>query len=210
VKCLHSVSFLFAVSLFLNAVIYGQSTNQTDSLFKANNNHTNNPPSLTASQRFHYGLSLGTGYVSGGSYYSGNFNTISPSLNYLLTPKFSVEVGGVFTNSNINFNKIPSMGLSQNYFQQTNDALAYASGHYSLTKEVTLTGSLFSTINQSSMPINSQSNLNFKGMDMGLNYKITEFMNVGAQIMLMNGINNLYNFNSFVQFSPYHSNMSGW
>ena len=46
---------------------------------------------------------------------------------------------------------------------------------------------------------------------MGMNYKITEHVNVGASVNMTNNLNSLLNMNGLNMFSPYQQNiMPGW
>jgi hypothetical protein len=157
-------------------------------------------------QRVHYSLNLGTSYIGG----LGTFTTIAPDINYQLTPKLNMEVGGMFVSGYGNFSQIGAVGngSQSSIIHSTNQSLIYAKGQYYLSNRLTITGSLFKTMNNAASQQVNPYFMDYKGMNIGLDYKISQHMSFGAQFNMSNG-NNLFNQNRVGIFSPYSQYMNG-
>jgi hypothetical protein len=197
-------------------MMFGQNVDQNN-LFSGNDTKIQ-PKKATpffTPQKLHLSLDLGTSFIGGSKYYSGTFFNIAPNLNYLVSPRLKVEVGGVLTSGYNNFYQLPVSpeSKSTNVVKQTNQALVYASGQYLLTDKLILTGSVYKTVNSDNSRQINPYYLDYKGMNMGIDYKITKNMSVGAHVKISNSNNNYlnyYNSNNSGLFSPYHDSFMGW
>jgi hypothetical protein len=213
---------LVAIQLSSNAQIVNQPNDSTRNL--VNNFQSKQVRPFLDPQRFHFSMNVGAGY-SGGSAFSGSFTTLNPNLTYQASPKLNVQVGGILLNSNNTFyglsnvptNTINTPGNSK-MFVRTNQIFAYTNVQYLLTKKLTLTGSAYTTANlNNSAKINPYFQ-NFKGMNVGFDYKISDYMSFGAQFNFSNYNNNFLNqgmyspFSTFSTFSPspYSHGLMGW
>ena len=159
-------------------------------------------------QKFHYSLNLGTGVFAGSKYYSGAYTSISPNFSYLVTPKLNIEAGFSLV-SGYNSGAPTSPVLSKtNSFQKTNQLFVYASGQYLLSDKLTLTSSVYKTLNSNSSPQMNPYFLDYKGANIGLNYKISDHVNLGAEFRYSNnGYNNSFmNQNEMGFNSPFQHN----
>jgi hypothetical protein len=137
-------------------------------------------------QKLHLSLNIGAGFMTS-KYHSGAFTTIAPNLNYMVTPKFKLEVGGVFLMGNTNFYQVPGVESQKSVFQKSNQMLIYTQGQYLVNDRLMITGSLFKAFDPyNSSKLNPYS-LDYKGMNIGLDYKVTKNITFGAQIRYSNG-----------------------
>jgi len=202
--------FISILSFITLKSVRGQNLNQVDSL-KNNNSQIQSKQSTSYfnPNRFHFSLDLGTGFVGGSKFYSGAFTSIAPHINYQFTPKLSFEAGGILSTNYNSFYQNSANALQPNFPQKTNQFFIFTSGQYLLTEKLTITGSVFKTFNSNSSPLINPYFLDYKGMNIGLNYKLGEHMNIGAQFNLSNMNNLLLNPNEFL-FSPYQHPFNSW
>jgi hypothetical protein len=140
--------------------------------------------------KLNYSMELGAGYISGGNLFSGTYTNIAPSINYLVSPRLKIEVGGIFTTGNTNFTQNSVLKTSPNFSLNTNQYFVYTQGKYALSNKLVISGSLFSTLNSNKSPQMNPYFLDYKGMNLGLDYKIGKNMSIGAQFRISNGNNN--------------------
>ena len=168
-------------------------------------------PASIKTPRISYYMELGAGYFGSSNLFSGSYTSISPSLNYLASPKLKIEVGGTFTTGNTSFSQNSILKLNPNLASQTNQFFVYTNGQYALTNKLMLTGSFYTTLNSNKSPQINPYFLDYKGMDLGLDYKIGKNMSIGAQFRMSNGYNNLlFDQPGIGSFSQFGHNKFGW
>ncbi len=145
--------------------------------------------SYIAEKKMKFGLDVGA--FAGYSSYSGEFfgTYISPKVNYRLTTKFSLTVGGTIVNSYGSLYYYPSTESSFNNPQANfTRSFLYASGAYKLTERLIISGTVYKEINAFNQnPYGSESNSNdYQGMIMGVDYKIGEHFFIQGQIEISN------------------------
>jgi hypothetical protein len=205
--------FISILTIVFSAIgLFGQDSIVHDTTLV---NKAKDQAQIAASQihapRLNYSMDIGAAYFSASKLFSGTYTSIAPSVNYLVTPKLNVEVGGIFVTGNINMNQNSSFRQNINLSQNTNQYFVYSKGQYALTNRLMLTGSIYTTLNSNKTPQINQYFLDYKGMDLGLNYKIGEHMNIGAQFRISNGYNDyLFDNAGMGSFHQFGANKFGW
>jgi hypothetical protein len=151
-----------------------------------------------------YSLNTGSMFYSGSL--KGSTFYIAPEFSYVFSKKFSMTGGVIFMNNNYNFSSgnQSQSGTETRLFAQPNkyEAIVYARGNYQVNSKLTISGTLIKNFNdQSSNTLQNQAwNNSFQMMSMGLNYKLTPHMTIGAGVRFIQGnaLNSpsMYNFNS--------------
>jgi opacity protein-like surface antigen len=186
-----------AVFISLFACLNGQGLVQETNL---TNQVDANAPLLPA-KKVEYSLSTGTSFGMGT--YSSSSYFIAPQMNYQISPKFKLNTGVVFVQSNLMLPNTSTLNLgqqSQMFEQKTSETLVFANGDYQVNNKLTITGSVVKNFNSpasSKMQENGWRN-SFQMMSMGFQYKITSNMSIGAEFKMVQS-DNLYN--------PLHYNM---
>jgi hypothetical protein len=149
-----------------------------------------------------FSLEMGTGFSSFSSGASMFGNYISPSLEYDLSPSFTIIAGGSFSfnqfnnmpqplvmNTNINNTRPLQKGLSGHSL--------FMSGRYMINENLFMTGTVYSDQGQIPLLMSSPEIFGYKsqGMSMGLEYRISNNLHFGAEVGI-NRSNNPYHFNS--------------
>lgn len=142
-----------------------------------------------ADKKMKFGLDVGA--FAGFSSYSGElFGTyVSPKVNYRLTPKFSLTVGGTFVTAyGSPYNFSSNEGSFNNPQANFTRSFLYASGAYKLTDRLIISGTVYKEINAfNQYPNASKTNSNdYQGMIMGVDYKIGENFFIQGQIEISN------------------------
>jgi hypothetical protein len=197
------------ISLFITNKMAGQTKDEGNSVFReVPKLETKQNTPFFNPQKLHLSLDLGTG-VFGSKLGSGSFYSVAPNFSYLVTPKLRIEFGGAFVLSNNNFNTKPvSETSAKEVKQQTNQTIVYASGQYLLSDKITITGSAYKTVNSNNSKQINPYYLDYKGMNLGIDYKLSKNVSIGAQVRVSNSNNpylNYYNYNGSGMFSPYRS-----
>jgi len=188
--------------LFITNNLIGQSTS-IDSV------DLNQPTPALNFQRLHVSLNVGAGYIGGSGYNSGLFTMVAPSLNYMVSPKLKLEVGSVFFSRNNDYYQMPATETRPNIPQKSNEALVYAQGQYFLSDNLTLTGSFYKSLNAIGSSHKSPYSPDYKGMNFGLDYKITKNISFGAQFRYSSSNHSFFNRNG-MGYSPYQRDVFGW
>jgi hypothetical protein len=200
---LRRIGLIFLSLQLLVVGLLAQEKDSIDSLSGPKNTHVISSIPYQPTQKMHYSLSIGTGFYAGSTNYYGNYTTIAPSLNYQATPKLNIEVGGVLSRGYNNYLKVPSFGNASNLAYQSNQVFIYSQGNYMLSNKLALTGSVFTTVNSGNSATTAPFYQDYKGATMGLNYKITNSMFIGAQFNVTHG-NYLYNQYGMPFATPFH------
>jgi long-subunit fatty acid transport protein len=138
-------------------------------------------------------MEIGAGFIGGST--SGMYTYLSPYLRYSVTPKFSLDVGGIL-----------STGSSSLYPEQSGSSgstsgLLFARGNYLLTERITVSGSIYKMIypnNYYSIDQNKRYSSQNYSYSLGMNYKVTKNLSFGAQVVVNKGIN----YNPLFQSQP--------
>ena len=211
-KTLSRIFLSFFIALFFVYNLMGQSNIKRDSADESNAKVQ--PTKSSASiktPRISYSMELGAGYFGSSNLFSGTFTNISPSLNYIVSPKLKIEFGGTFTTGNTSFSQNSVLKLNPNLSSPTNQFFVFTNGQYALTNRLMLTGSFYTTLNSNKSPQINPYFLDYKGMNLGLDYKIGKNMSIGAQFRISNGYNNsLFDQPGIGSFSHFGRNDFGW
>jgi hypothetical protein len=198
------------MTLFITNNMFGQISEQDE---LPNSTSLNQAPKQVTPlnyQKLHLSLNVGAGFA-GSKYNSGVFTTIAPNLNYMATRRLKLEVGGVFMMGNNNFYQVPGNETRSNFLRRSTQTLIYAQGQYLLNDRLVLSGSVFKSFNPNASSKLNPYALDYKGMNIGLDYKVTKSISVGAQIRYSNGNQNYFlNQNGMGLSSSSQRDMFGW
>ncbi|MEH0154916.1 hypothetical protein V6R21_12295 [Limibacter armeniacum] len=155
-----------------------------------------------------FGMQLGTGFGVSNGWGSYSSTQVSPSMRFLATPKLSISAG-------------LSVGYTQLYgapvltsegFQKTDGGFVsstyYVQGSYQATDKLTISGTVFYQNNNMRQTSPFMKSNDFKGVDLQLEYKVSDKVTIGGRIMTASGTpNGYYNpaFSSGFGNSPFGS-----
>jgi len=206
--------------LFATNKIHAQSKVSSDSATTFNNQTIQKNSSLFNRNRMSFSVEAGFGVI-GSKKNATTFSYISPYMSYMVTPRFKLDVGGVIQQgisgfSNNEFNSFGGNGT--NY-------MLFARGDYLVTNRLIISGAVYKTFNNSKsvnpeLLSNKKNTLDNYGINVGVDYKVTEHLTIGAQINFSNRNNNPYyqsqmnpyggGFQSGFNNNPFHNGYSNW
>jgi hypothetical protein len=202
---------IFIISVLYSENVISQDTIQKDTLKSIFHKNTQKSPAkLLDKNKLHFSMDFGVGYVGGSKYFSGSYSSFSPSWTYQLTSKLNLEFGGMLFIGNSNLFSNSPIISKEAIHQNSNQYILFTKGQYQLTNKITMNGSAFKTFNSQSSSTINPNYLDFKGVNVGLNYKITDNVNLGAAIRFSNGLNNFLLPEMNGPFLPFQENVIGW
>lgn len=203
------LKLIIILTSLISYSIYAQVSTFQDSTNTYNNSVTKPSNPFFSYSKLHFSMNFGTGYIGGSSLYSGVFTSLSPNINYQVTSRLNIQTG-VTLASGLNNNFQSSNPASQtSSFQRPNQFFLYASGQYLLTKNLSLTGSVYKTASTNNSEKFNPLFSDFKGMNIGIDYKITEHLSFGTSFNVSNNPYNLIKQNEMVPYSLFH-NPNSW
>jgi hypothetical protein len=134
-------------------------------------------------------LEVGTSFTFSPNNFYGPSIYVAPSLSYLVTPRFSFSVGVAVERSNYYF--IQSETSYSDGMLPMTRAFLYSKGSYLLSPKLVLSGTVYTTMNDvpgskdNSHPY--MTNYNYRGMSLGLDYKINSSFSIGFHVATQNG-----------------------
>jgi hypothetical protein len=209
-------TWVISILIIVTTVQYTEIASSQDSIRKdtvssfVQMNFHKPPAKLLDAKKLHFSMDVGVGYVGGSNYFSGSYSSFSPSWTYQMTPKLNLEFGGTLFYGNRNSLNTTSIFSKDVIHQNSNQYILFTKGQYKLTNKLTLNGSAFKTFNSQSNSKMNPNYLDFKSVNVGLNYKITDNVNLGAGIRFSNGLNNFLLPEMNGPFVPFHGNELGW
>ena len=200
------------VSIFLILFLFVSVENQAQSVFKAdsalsfNKQTIKKNSSLLNYKRMSFSVDVGFGFAAS-KYSSGAYTYISPYMSYLVTPRFKLDVGGILQQGFNGFNNSEFNSFGGN----GTNALLFVRGNYLVSDRLIISGSVYKTFTSNKTTdsefLNKKNSLDNYGINIGAEYKISEYMTIGAQVNFSNGNNNSF-YQS--QYSPYGGHLSGF
>ena len=138
---------------------------------------------ITPPKRMQTNVMIGTQFSTSSWYGSGLTTFISPSISYLVSPRFSVR-GGVTISNTALFNYRPwfSTEGSSTFDANFTKAVLYLEGSYRVTDKLTISGAGFKefTISDNSSFYNPYSKNEPYGIYLNADYKIAEGVHIQA------------------------------
>lgn len=153
--------------------------------------------------------SLQTGSMFYGGAMSGSSFYVAPSFSYAFSKKFSMQGGVMFMNNNYSFsaNKVFDQPDTRLFSQPSKyETIVYAKGNYQVNNKLSFTGTVVKNFTDNSGMQNQSWNNNFQMMSMGMNYKLSDNITLGAGVRVMQG-SGYYNPYQFGGSSPFQSAM---
>ena len=181
--------------LFVSFEIQAQSAFETDTTISFNKQTIKKNSSLMNYKRLSLLVDVGFGYMAS-KYNSGAYTYISPYVSYLVTPRFKLDVGGIFQKGfngfgNSEFNSFGTNG---------SNTLLFVRGNYLASDRLIISGSVYKSFSNTktidSEFINKKNSLDNFGINIGAEYKISEHMTIGAQVNFSDGNHNPF-YNSY-------------
>jgi hypothetical protein len=148
-----------------------------------------------------YSMEMGAGYSSFGNNAGFSNSFISPMVSYSVSENLQITVGGRFSNTNFNnmpmFNHSGGLELSQRNGRPTE---AFAYGRYIVNNKLSVYGmGAFGKDQVYYSPYNAGfSTSNYQQYSIGMDYKVSEKVSIGASFGFSNG--------PAYGFSPYGNN----
>jgi hypothetical protein len=150
------------------------------------------------SPRISGSLNMGTSIISTRGAGRGSSFFIAPEINYQFSPRFELNAGMVITQNNYSL-PVEMIGSDKSMVVRSvpvsNQNMFYASGNYLITPNILFSGSLVTSFpgSQGSQQ-NAGWNNSFQIMSMGLTYKVTNSLSVGASMSMVQSsvLNNYY------------------
>ncbi len=201
-KILDKIFVSFLITLLAGDLIGQTDASKKDSVLVVSNKNKKSTSSQI-NQGIHFSINLGATYVKG----FGMLTSIAPSFNYQATPRFNMEFGTSVISGMNNYSPSSSVfNTNSNLSQPSNQYFLFGHGQYLLTDKLMLTGSFYKSASPNSGPTNAAF-VNYKGLDLGLNYKLSHNITVGAQVRIADGLNT-YGQNLYSPF--YNPSMPRW
>jgi hypothetical protein len=149
-------------------------------------------------KKLHTGFNVNTGYMVTSKGKGGPYMSLSPHIIYPVTDKFylnagiSAGFGNMYLPYYITGEESQMLPMTQMFI--------HASGNYVVNNKLTVSGSAYKRIVDVKNPNSSlqpSTSIDYQGLSVGFNYKITDNISFGAQIHF----NSPSNYNSL--YSPY-------
>lgn len=162
--------------------------------------------SIVPQNKVNYSLETGSMFYGGAM--KGSTFYVAPSFTYAFSKKFSMQGGVMFMNNNYNFSNQALGQPDTRLFSQPNkyETVVYAKGNYQVNNRLTISGSLVKNFADNAGMQNQAWNNSFQMMSMGMDYKLTDNMTIGAGVKVMQG-SGYYNPYQFGGSSPFQSSM---
>ncbi len=201
-NCTMKAKILFITALLISSsCMYGQNQGSSDSgLLSGDYSFLNSRPD--------FGMQVGTSFSTGfggGSLFTQSF---APHMQFRPGQNFSMVVGSVFSTGTFGgatpFALQGDAGMPDRMYSTT----VYALGAYQVSPRLVITGGAWAERNNMDMmfapAMNPQAfDLNPRGMMMGMEYRVTDNLRVGAEINVSQGYNP---FNPYMQQGPFQRN----
>lgn len=151
-------------------------------------------------------VQLGTSFTSSFTGSPMMSSYIAPTLNFNISPRFNLSVGGVLMNNHTSvFNQFVPGSMEQDILpgRLNSDFALFASGNYLVSNKLLVYGSAytskFSANNYSPFRLNSSSyrKNHFDQFTLGAKYKLSNSFTIGAQVEYSDGFNPYYRFNPY-------------
>ncbi len=177
------------VCLFVSNDIQAQAIHKSDSTTTiANQTITKNTP-LWSYKRIGFSVDMGVG-VYGSKHNSGSYTYVAPFMSYRFSPKFRLDVGGIYQQAFGGFNNYQGFGLGGN----GGNLMLFARGNYLVNDRLIISGAVYKTFDTNKPTntelINKKNSFDNYGVSVAVDFKITEHLTIGAQINYSNGNNN--------------------
>jgi hypothetical protein len=133
-------------------------------------------------KKLDFGVDVGVSYMVNSNGYGGPLFSLSPYVSYPVGKRFSVSAGVSVMHGNY-YNPWLAESGGNNFLPMTRMFL-YATGHYAINERLTLSSTVYKEIVDvpNRYPNQNNSTIQGQGASIGINYKITPNLSVGAQI----------------------------
>jgi len=147
---------------------------------------------LSKSDKMDFALSVGTGFTAGSNNFSGNSTYIAPSMTYRASEKLQINFQGFIQRNSYNMEgAFPGYGGMNN----TNVYGISGVGNYALTDRVNIQGKALYSEWPTPMVYNygeRYTSANYTNLSLGVNYKLSDKVQIGVAFGLNKGYNPYY------------------
>lgn len=153
-----------------------------------------------------YSLDVGTTFTGMNGYGSLGSSYLSPSVRYRVSPKIELELGGAIMYNFVSGSPVSNMGDSPSSGNNFTSYLFYTKGNYQVNEKLNINGAFVKSIANDALfyQYPYQVNPDFESYSLGLNYKLSDAIRIGAHFNFSNGINPYY------YSSPLNRRISGF
>ncbi len=135
--------------------------------------------------QFHLDMDMGTSFSSMGGFGNASSYYLAPRFSYQASERFRLTGGVVFSNSRTNASfAVPGMEGTSLFSGPMQSMLVYASGQYMVNNRLMISGTAYKNIVPGMENGNGQNlfmqNMNYQGMSMSLDYRLTKGISLGA------------------------------
>jgi hypothetical protein len=171
------------------AVFCQQSDSKLDNdqpIIKQDTTAITNVHSAAKIKKFNTGLEVGTSFMYSPNNFYAPSVFIAPNFNYRLSPKFLIHAGLIYEKSSIH--TLYSVDNQSDKIIPMTRTYVYAGGTYLVGPKLSISGSVFKLINNTSKSANYQYPyyMNTQGFQLDLNYKVSNSISVGFQVRQQN------------------------
>jgi hypothetical protein len=189
----------FYVALLI-AAVHGQGqilraqSDQTDpdQLILSDTSSLNTEYQETAPKKFDTRIGVGTSFIYSPRNYYGPSYYFAPQVSYLITPRFNLSAGLGVEYSTL----YPLDGGDENQeMLPMVRAYLYARGAYLLSPKLTLSGTVYKSVNDVPRLAyhNHRINYSYSGFNVGVHYQLSRSFSVGFQMQMNSGVYPGYN-----------------
>jgi len=181
------VSFL---SIFLSESIYCQQSiipvDPDQIILKPDTTVLTSKVPVLKPKRLATGLEAGTSFSYSPNNYFGPSFYVAPNISYRLSPRIQIHAGLIYEKSTF-YPLYQEQGSSNEALPMTR-TLLYTSGSYLLTPNITVSGTVYKSINNIPKLTNYQDpyRYNIEGYRLDIQYKVTNSITFGFQVIKQN------------------------
>jgi len=150
-----------------------------------------NLPDSLRSNKVKFSFIAGTSFFYSPKTFSGTSLYVAPKLSYLVTPKLRLNVGIMLVQQRFNLSyPLYTNSLTEQksvVIKNTSSlqGIAFAEADYLLSDKLTISGSIYKSINPNDKTQDMAWKNSFQMMSMGVNYKINNYLSVGAGVRMV-------------------------
>lgn len=155
-------------------------------------------PIKLPTEKIKFSLDAGTSFMYAPKFASGTSFFVTPKFTYAITPKFHLNAGVMILKQNLYFpNGITTFNENQPQSvviknSSSVQGVLFAQGDYLLSDRLTLSGSVMKSLDNTNKLQNLPWNNSFQAMSMGVNYKISNTISVGAGVHVIQSNGSFY------------------
>jgi hypothetical protein len=178
------------LSIFISESLFSQQSivpvDQDQIILKQDTTIMTSKVPVLKAKKLDTGLDIGTSFSYSPKNYYGPTFYIAPNITYKLSPKFQIHAGLIYEKSTF-YPLYQQQDQSYSVLPMTR-TLLYTSGSYLLTPNLTVSGTVYKSINNIPKLTNYQNpyQYNIEGYQLDIQYKINNSITFGVQVVKQN------------------------